>query len=131
MSNFLLSLLESVPDPVESDTFGWMSEDSGQFMVNLCYMMLSSEMHEYSSYEALGAALTVLWKTKISSNFFIFVWRILLSRIPSEDQLFKRGILNFSRGLSCVFCFASNDNLSHLFFNCPISKKFGEEWNYG
>lgn len=108
-----------------------MSEDSGQFMVNLCYMMLSSEVHKYSSYEALGSALTVLWKTKIPSKKNIFVWRIILNRIASEDQLFKRGILNFGRGLSYVLCFAANDNLSHLFFDCPISKKFGEEWDYG
>jgi hypothetical protein len=48
------------------------------------------------------------------------VWQILQNRIPSNKNLFKRGILN-NEASNCEGGCGSIESTSHLFFECPIA----------
>lgn len=90
----LLTFLEDVaPDPKMSEIFEWLMDDSDRYTVNSCYNSLSLEQKENEIDAEVIVALSLLWKSKISSNFQIFAWRIFLDRFSSKDQLYKRGFL--------------------------------------
>lgn len=62
-------------------------------MVNLCYMILSSEVQEYSSYKALGATLTVLWKTKIPSKKIFLCGELFWTALHRKINCLKEASL--------------------------------------
>lgn len=47
--------------------------------------------------------LKKLWKSKVPSKIKVFGWRLVLNRLPSRVQLFKRGFLH-SGMIKHVFC---------------------------
>jgi hypothetical protein len=49
----------------------------------------------------------------------IFAWHFIENRIPTGDNLFKRGILNID-AKHCVLVCGSDELLSHLFFACDM-----------
>lgn len=68
---------------------------------------------------------------KAPSKVNVFVWRLILERNPTRDQLKKRGILVEDRDYVCVFCFRASENSNHLFDLCPITSRIWEkigEW---
>lgn len=80
----------------------------------------------------MGLQLTVLtklgfmWKLKIPSKVSTFAWKYILSRLPTRDQLKKRGILVDDRDICYVFCFNAMENPNHLFVSCPYTSRI---WN--
>lgn len=40
----------------------------------------------------------------------IFTWRLIQDKLPTREQLIKRGIIVANHGGSCVFCFAVHSN---------------------
>lgn len=53
------------------------------------------------------------------------VWRDLNNRIPTKDNLFRRGVLSHSQ-LGCVEDCGSEESITHTFFECPV---FAGTWN--
>ncbi|XP_058752766.1 uncharacterized protein LOC131625944 [Vicia villosa] len=47
------------------------------------------------------------------------VWRLLQNKIPSKDNLIKRGSLSESHSGGSVLC-GMAESASHLFFDCPL-----------
>jgi hypothetical protein len=56
----------------------------------------------------------------------IFVWRLFRNRLPTKDNLFRRGILNNGSRMCASGC-GSLETLNHLFLHCSI---FGAVWYY-
>jgi hypothetical protein len=61
-----------------------------------------------------------VWNKFVPLKVVIFVWQILQNRIPSKENLFKRGILTNAASI-CVGGCDSIESTSHLFFECPIA----------
>ncbi|GJT32140.1 RNA-directed DNA polymerase, eukaryota, reverse transcriptase zinc-binding domain protein [Tanacetum coccineum] len=64
-------------------------------------------------------------------SFNVFLWRMLLDRLPTRTNLYNRGI-----GIDCVLCpncEAAIENRNHLFFDCSMSvdlpRLIGRWWN--
>lgn len=72
-------------------------------------------------------ALKQVWMTKVPSKIKFFVWKVLLGRIPTREQLAKRGMIHNSHEKIYACCFKGNESLSHLFFGYRVSKKVWEE----
>lgn len=54
------------------------------------------------------------------------MWRLLQNRIPSRDNLIKRGVLNESQKF-CPFDCGKEENVSHLFFECKLASEIWQK----
>ena len=60
----------------------------------------------------------VIWRTCIPlSHSFVF-WRLMLSKLPTDDNLRKRGCTIVS---VCVLYYKHAETSSHLFLDCPFA----------
>lgn len=74
-------------------------------------------------------AIVRLWKVSALLSVKAFGWIGFLNRLPSKDQLRKRGVISSSNGLSCVLCFQFVENLDHVFVLIAKWKKLcGRRW---
>lgn len=62
-----------------------------------------------------------LWSKPTPSNVSIFGWRLLLNRLPTKDELIKRGSLDLAQ-LPCTLCGNEPESIDHVFLNCPKSR---------
>lgn len=57
--------------------------------------------------------------------------KILLDCLPTRVALQQRGVIEFTQGPTCVFCFRADEDVQHIFFLCKISKQIWQhicEW---
>lgn len=50
-----------------------------------------------------------------------------MDRLPTRVALQQRGVLTFSQGPSCVFCFRNNEDIEHLFFLCNTPRQIWQQ----
>ncbi|XP_024636145.1 uncharacterized protein [Medicago truncatula] len=67
-----------------------------------------------------------LWQKDIPLKVVIFAWRLFRNRLPTKDNLLRRGILNNNDTCLCVAGCDSLETANHLFLHCPLS---GSVWN--
>jgi hypothetical protein len=65
-----------------------------------------------------------VWNQLIPSNMSTLVWRLFLKRLPTKENLIRRGIMLNSSAL-CVGGCGNPETEEHLFFNCPM---LGSVW---
>jgi len=71
----------------------------------------------------LRKAVMAVWKTKVPLKIQVRGWRLLLGRLPTRDELCKRGILNGAHNLVCPLCFQVAESGAHMGFSCTFSKE--------
>ncbi|GJX26894.1 RNA-directed DNA polymerase, eukaryota [Tanacetum coccineum] len=59
-----------------------------------------------------------LW-IKLFDKINVFAWKVYLDRLPSRENLIRRGIQVPS--LSCPICNSAHEDLSHLLFSCSMA----------
>ncbi|GLT45963.1 hypothetical protein SLA2020_197560 [Shorea laevis] len=59
----------------------------------------------------------LIWSRFIPSKISIFVWRLLLNRLPTKDNLLLRGV-SLAPNTACVLCGAHLENVNHVFAKC-------------
>ena len=59
-----------------------------------------------------------LWKPFIPPRVSCLSWKIMQNRVPTQDNLQKRGMFFVSR---CEICKTNVDNVEHLFLKCPYA----------
>lgn len=69
---------------------------------------------------------TRIWHIPVPSNVQLFVWRLLLDKLPTKTNLNRCNILASEEELKCLLCKEQTKIASHLFFCCKFS---GEIWN--
>lgn len=121
----LLLHLVSVQQPtVVSDGchgFSWNQTASGSFSV-ASVALLQGEYKDQAWPNDVSLTLKAIWKIDVPPKIHIFIWRKIIDRLPTKFQLQYRGILCSANSL-CVFCEASLESSSHLFFNCDFAKR--------
>lgn len=66
------------------------------------------------------------WKEKAPLKIHTFGWRVFLNKLPTKDQLTKRGILQGVQDKVCVFCCEENEDIHYLLLHCTITRKVWE-----
>ncbi|XP_058767576.1 uncharacterized protein LOC131641289 [Vicia villosa] len=84
-----------------------------EYSVKEVYKSLEQEDHQ-----ARSLPWCKIWIKAIPSNVSCLVWRVLQNRIPTKDNLLKRGVLSNSQ-LGCAGECGREESVSHLFFECP------------
>lgn len=67
-------------------------------------------------------ALSAAWSKIVPLKVSTFFWRLWKNRIPTRDDLMKRGILVVSQML-CPFDCEVEESVTHIFFECPIASR--------
>lgn len=52
-----------------------------------------------------------------------FGWQLILDRIPSRLNLWKRRIIEDEEGVKCVLCDSAVESIEHLIFSCNKSEQ--------
>jgi len=98
------------------DTLVWSGDQNGVFSVKSTYLNLS---HQYIG--SSNDVFSLLWEAKAMPKALVTAWRILLGRLPTYDNLIRRGLVVTSS--SCVFCNAIEESSQHLFMDCVFVQR--------
>jgi len=66
-------------------------------------------------------AFKLLWSLKIAPSAVVYVWRILLDRLPTRANLVKRGMQIMY--VDCLLCLEATETCQRLFDTCKVAQK--------
>ena len=89
---------------------------SGAFSVKSAYAWLSNQ----DSGTRVGI-FKMLWQTIATPRAQTTAWRILLDRLPTKNNLIRRGVIISSP--LCVFCQATDESTQDLFCECAHTQR--------
>ncbi|XP_058733418.1 uncharacterized protein LOC131605034 [Vicia villosa] len=102
------------------DTFSWSLDEDKDFTVASITHVIDSAKSFAWDYHLINS-LKVMWELNLPPKIKVFAWRFFIDRLPTIDQLLKRGVANVSSP-DCVMCGSSFESSSHLFFTCQEAK---------
>ena len=65
----------------------------------------------------------LLWNMYIPPSRAFVTWRLLNNKVPTDDNLQKRGCIIVSR---CCFCLQHTESSTHIFFDCRVTSRLWE-----
>jgi hypothetical protein len=118
-----LETIQSFTPWARDDIWQWRANSDDGFTVKEGYFLL---LQKFRVQRDLGPDSTFvfsrLWKSGAPSKVCTFSWQVLLDRIQTKENLWRRGIIQQEQ-LNCVFCGASTESTVHLFLHCACSMK--------
>jgi len=103
----LILLLHNVTLQVnKDDKWLWTLETSKTFSVHSVYKFLTAQLPT-----ATLVPVSSLWHKDVPLKVVLFAWRLFRDRLPTKDNLFRRGVLD-QNSLECL------QGVVQL--NCPI-----------
>jgi len=117
----LCFLLQNVILQVDKeDKWIWKLEKSNAYTVRSAYTCQSAQLPVVDPVE-----LKLLWQKIVPLKVVVFVWHLLRNRLPTKDNLLRRGILH-TDSCQCIAGCDSMKTVNHLFLHCSL---FGTIWN--
>jgi len=117
----LILLLANVTLQVnKEDNWLWTLENSNTFTVRSLYNFLTIQPQV-----ALPVDSSSIWHKDVPLKVVLFAWRLLRDRLPTKDNLLRRGVINHD-SRTCVAGCDLVESSSHLFLHCDI---FGSVWH--
>jgi hypothetical protein len=104
--------LVSITKEVDS----WSFKLGDQFSVTSIYIYKSN----FSLLHLLGTIAKV-WNSWVSSKVIVFSWQALLGRLPTRENLVRRGVVLEGPIAGCVLCGEGRETEDHLFASCPTT----------
>jgi len=118
----LMLLLHTVRLQVDrDDRWRWTLEASNDFTVRSAYNFLSANPPL-----ALSVPAASLWHKDVPLKVALFAWHLFQDRLPTKDNLHRRGVLDRESMLWVAGC-GSVESSQHLFLHCNI---FGVVWYF-
>jgi hypothetical protein len=101
----LTLLLDQVHlSPADSDRRRCIPKAASVFTVKSVYVHLQNRFGSEQLDPILEKALKKHWCTNDASKVSIFVWRLLIDKLPTREALFRKGIITNNLDTCCVFC---------------------------
>jgi len=117
-----LLLLQNVTLQVDKeDKWLWNLDSSNAFTVRSAYKGLAHHHHTNTL-----ISTKFMWHKDIPLKVVLFAWRLICDRLPTKDNLFRRGVIDDDARLCFGGC-GSLESSPHLFLHCNI---FGEVWYF-
>jgi hypothetical protein len=105
------------------DMWQWRENKEDGFTVKSCYDLLHRTSRHTTDIGPLKKfVFTNVWKCAAPSKVCAFSWQLLLSRIPTKDNLWKRRMLRDDQ-LVCSLCNMTAETPTHLFLHCSCVTK--------
>ncbi|KAK2408980.1 hypothetical protein QL285_044442 [Trifolium repens] len=102
----------------EQDMWIW---SKNSYSVKEAYKLLLAEYETEDSRDQL-----IAWNELVPLKVSVLVWKLLQNKIPTKDNLVKRGILSESQ-TSCSFGRGKEETVSHVFFECTTVTEVCQE----
>jgi hypothetical protein len=119
----LCDLLMNVRLSSEVDRWVWNLDLMIGFSVKSAYDGLA-EVGESSCFSAYDLKMfSSLWESPAPSKVIAFSWQLFYNRLPTKDNLLRRGVIQFDAGVNCVWCDRFPESMSHLFLHCTLAHK--------
>lgn len=106
---------------VKEDMWLWTLESSKDFTVQSAYKFL---LHHHQQDTTVSSKF--LSHKDVPLKVVLFAWRLFRDRLPTKDNLCRRGVLDPDACL-CVGGCGSVETSPHLFLHCHF---FGEVWHF-
>ena len=104
-----------IPLPInpQPDVLIWEDSISGTFSFSNAYELFRPRFEEQNW-------VSTLWGAAFPPRLSILAWRIFHNKLPTDDQLRKRGVPVVSVCQLCTFC--HEETLNHLFISCAFAQ---------
>jgi hypothetical protein len=103
------------------DKWVWDPNVVEGFSVKSCYGALDTLLLPNRIFSPLESfALNNIWKGVVPSKVSALVWQVLLDRIPTKENLVRRGIL-LNEAAGCDLCDGVSETSKHLFLHCRFT----------
>jgi hypothetical protein len=103
------------------DSWIWRPNVEDGFTVKSLYEYLHRTLLPQSNLsQSAQLAFKNIWKSVVLSKVSALAWQLLLDRIPTKDNLCKRGIIRIDE-VGCSLCGGMAETASHLFLHCPFA----------
>jgi len=106
-----------VPISDKEDSLVWKHNSTGTLSLKEAYEFKKNQFPKLSW-------TSLIWSKDIPPSKSIMVWRLMLDKLPTDDNLTLRGC---SFPSMCSLCFKTNETAFHLFFECPFAVNL---WNW-
>ncbi|XP_058727140.1 uncharacterized protein LOC131598571 [Vicia villosa] len=113
-------LVEVSPKVREMNVFKWLSD--GKYTVSSDYKVFVTSFIVFPQVVVNMAIVDNVWNTLVRSKIQVFGWRAIRDRLPTREQLAKRGIITEDIDKVCVFRSLSIESLSHLMVDCIFTR---------
>ncbi|XP_024630644.1 uncharacterized protein [Medicago truncatula] len=118
----LCLLLQNVTLQVDKeDRWLWRLKSSNDFTVRSASKVLVNQQNTYTE-----VSPNALWHKDIPLKVVLFAWRLIRDRLPTKDNLIRRGIIGPNDSL-CVGGCGLMETSPRLFLHCQL---FGEVWHF-
>jgi hypothetical protein len=104
-------------DQVADDRLIWKAEKNGHYSVRSAYR-LCVEVLTDSTHLRRDGYWQGIWRLKVPPKIKNLVWRICRNVVPTRRRLQDKGV---QCPLDCVICSGPEEDLDHIYFNCPFS----------
>lgn len=102
-------------------TLIWHYSPNGCYDVKSGYILGFNHKNNESSSNSssINFYWNSLWNLNIHNKIKIFIWRALNNRLPTKDNLAKRGLNSLT---CCPICFCPLETITHTLLFCPRAK---------
>ena len=122
----LILLLGTVSLQVtREDRWLWTLETSHAFSVRSLYNFLTLQPPAEQPDDASS-----IWHKDVPLKVVLFAWRLIRDRLPTKDNLLRRGVIHFDSRL-CVAGCGTIETSYHLFLHCNFLVLFGTHFTGG
>lgn len=111
LSNFVLR--EDLPD-----RWRWRGRSGDSYTVKEAYKAIKNCNYNIAQSQVPLERFDSLWKTRAPHKAQLTAWRLLRDRLPSKDNLLKRGAIPQAE-IDCCCCKREVESALHFFFRCP------------
>ncbi|GKV11754.1 hypothetical protein SLEP1_g22978 [Rubroshorea leprosula] len=91
----------------------WRHSKDGLYSTSIAYAILTIE--ERGPVET--KFFKRVWNPVLPSKIVAFNWKVMMDRIPTKLNLFKRGVIKDMEDGKCTLCEVEDEDINHLFFN--------------
>ncbi|KAL4587464.1 hypothetical protein LXL04_000335 [Taraxacum kok-saghyz] len=99
------------PDP-QRNCWSWELNQNKQFTVSSLRRALDEKTLDTN-------IIPTIWRTEVPRKINIFIWRLRLNRLPTKDNLSRRGIAVTNTNCSACACWP--ESVHHLFLRCSTA----------
>jgi hypothetical protein len=109
------------------DDWIWKLDPEEGFSVKSAYEALSGirDVNTYSDFEL--EIFSGVWESPAPSKVVAFSWQLFHDRLPTKDNLVRRGVLQHHLGGNCVWCANFSESANHLFLHCKVAHRMWYE----
>jgi hypothetical protein len=114
----LASQIQKIILPVDDapDKLCWTSSPDGELNSSIAYRTISGHNPKVPWAK-------LLWNSYIPPSRSFITWRLIHNKLPTDENLRRRGCLIVS---ICNFCCKATESSHHIFFDCPVTSKLWE-----